>query len=298
MTALSHRAFSVHETLPIVDCAVQVRAEVTILRTSGSPEPSDLIQSVSRALRILETVGRSKRGLSVKQIARRCDLGLSTTYHLVRTLAYEGYLIRCTDGVYLPGLEVADRFRELTAAFKAPESSQLALRRIAGTTGRSHYLARFVNGHVAITGVAEGSRSPHLEDLVVGFDEAAHATALGKALLSTLDDHKRAQYLTVVGMRPYTRSTIVDPQQWEYDLGLLRQRGLFIEQEQYRDNVACAAVVVSGGGDLTPRMVLASAMSVDEFRRNEQAIHGQMLGAARSLATAVANSPDPSPLPL
>lgn len=298
MTALSYRAFSVHETLPIVDCAVQVRAEVTILRTNGSPEPSDLIQSVSRALRILETVGRSKRGLSVKQIARRCDLGLSTTYHLVRTLAYEGYLIRCTDGVYLPGLEVADRFRELTAAFKPPESSQLALRRIAGTTGRSHYLARFVNGQVAITGVAEGPRSPHLEDLVVGFDEAAHATALGKALLSTLDDGKRSNYLSIVGMRPYTRSTIVDTQQWEYDLALLRQRGLFVEQEQYRENVACAAVVLSGGNDLAPRLVLASAMSIDEFRRNEQAIHGQMLSAARNLAAAVASCPDPSPLPL
>ena len=54
-------------------------------------EPSDLIRSVSRALRVLESVGRAPRGLTVKQIARRCELTVATTYHLVRTLAYEGY---------------------------------------------------------------------------------------------------------------------------------------------------------------------------------------------------------------
>ncbi|HEX5741524.1 MAG TPA: helix-turn-helix domain-containing protein, partial [Pilimelia sp.] len=73
-------------------------------------EPSDLIRSVSRALRVLEAVGRAPRGLTVKQIARRCELTVATTYHLVRTLAYEGYVSRREDGTYVVGLEIADRF--------------------------------------------------------------------------------------------------------------------------------------------------------------------------------------------
>ncbi len=267
------------------------------MRTDGSQAPSDLIQSVSRALRILEAVGRSQRGLTVKQIARRCSLGLSTTYHLVRTLAYEGYLLRCTDGTYLPGLEVADRFREFTAAMRAPEDTTTGLRRAAGATGYSHFLARFVNGQVAITGVAEGPRSPHLEDLIVGFDEAAHATAIGKALLATLDAGRRKRYLSVVGMRPYTTSTIVDREQWEQDLAGLRRRGAFVERGQYRENVACAAMVISAADDAPP-MVLACSMSLDEFQRTEPTVLAQLGGVARSLAAAVANSPTPPPLPL
>ena len=78
-------------------------------------EPSDLIRSVSRALRVLESVGRAPRGLTVKQIARRCELTVATTYHLVRTLAYEGYVIRREDGTYIVGLEIADRYRDLLA---------------------------------------------------------------------------------------------------------------------------------------------------------------------------------------
>ena len=53
-------------------------------------EPTDLIRSVSRALRVLEQVTQAERPLTVKVIARRCGLNLSTTYHLVRTLAAWG----------------------------------------------------------------------------------------------------------------------------------------------------------------------------------------------------------------
>src|SRR3954470_19685454 len=94
-------------------------------------EPSDLIRSVSRALRVLEAVGQSPRGLTVKQIARRCELTTATTYHLVRTLAYEGYVMRREDGTYIVGLQVADRFRELTAALRGPQQVQDVLRRAA-----------------------------------------------------------------------------------------------------------------------------------------------------------------------
>lgn len=268
------------------------------MRADGTQAPSDLIQSVSRALRILEAVGRSKSGLTVKQIARRCDLGLSTAYHLVRTLTYEGYLLRGADGVHTPGLEVADRFRELAAAVEPPADTNQGLRRAAGETGYSHYLARFVSGKVAITGVAEGPRSPHLEDLVVGFDEAAHATAVGKALLSTLDSGRRRRYLSVVGMRPYTRSTIVDREQLEYDLVGLRSRGAFVELGQYREGVACVATVIESRDNSAPRMVLASAMSAQEFTRQEPAVLHRLSGVARSLAAAVANTPEPPPMPL
>ena len=64
---------------------------------ADSERPDDFVQSVGRALRILETVSECA-ALPVKAVARRCRLNLSTTYHLVRTLAYEGYLVRLPDG--------------------------------------------------------------------------------------------------------------------------------------------------------------------------------------------------------
>lgn len=67
--------------------------------------PDDFVQSVSRALRVLETVS-AEPGLPVKAIARRAGLNISTTYHLARTMEYEGYLQRRPDGSYQLGPQV------------------------------------------------------------------------------------------------------------------------------------------------------------------------------------------------
>ena len=77
-------------------------------RDMGS-RPTDLIQSVSRALRVLEQVTWADHPLPVKVIARQCGLNLSTAYHLVRTLSYEGYLERHPDGGYTVGPQLAKR---------------------------------------------------------------------------------------------------------------------------------------------------------------------------------------------
>lgn len=250
-------------------------------------EPSDLIRSVSRALRVLEAVGQSDRGLTVKQIARRCQLTVATTYHLVRTLAYEGYVIRREDGTYIVGLEVADRFRELVAAFRGPTALSDGLRRAAAETGYSHYLAKFVGSRVAITGVAEGPRSPHVEDLVPGFDDGAHATALGKALLSTLNPEQRWRFLKETGMRAYTPHTLVSLEALDADLAAGERRGMHVEINQFRTGLACAAVLVVADRDPEHRLVLACALPATDLMTSARVVRTRLVATAHSLAEAL-----------
>ncbi|WP_018217161.1 IclR family transcriptional regulator [Salinispora vitiensis] len=247
-------------------------------------EPSDLIRSVSRALRVLESVGRAPKGLTVKQIARRCELTVATTYHLVRTLAYEGYVIRREDGTYIVGLEIADRYRELVSAFRGPPTVGESLRRAVLDTGYSHFLGRFVGGQVAITAVTEGPRSPHLEDLVPGFDEGAHATALGKALLATLTTEQRLRYLRENGMRPFTTGTLTTTEAFETDLAAGERRGMQLELGQYRPGVACAAVLVSADKDVERRVALACALPAGEMMASARVVRAKLLATARSIA--------------
>ncbi|MFU8851707.1 IclR family transcriptional regulator [Micromonospora sp. SL1-18] len=251
-------------------------------------EPSDLIRSVSRALRVLESVGRAPRGLTVKQIARRCELTVATTYHLVRTLAYEGYVIRREDGTYIVGLEVADRYRELVTAFRGPPAVGESLRRAAVDTGWSHYLGRFVGGQVAVTAVAEGPRSPYLEDLVPGFDEGAHATALGKSLLATLTPEQRLRYLREFGMRPFTSATLTTPEAFEADLAAGERRGMQLELGQFRQGVACAAVLVAPDKDIERRVALACALPAAEMMTSARVVRAKLLSTARAIADGLA----------
>jgi DNA-binding IclR family transcriptional regulator len=238
-------------------------------------------------LRVLEAVGQTSRGLTVKQIARRCDLTTATTYHLIRTLAYEGYVTRRDDGTYTVGLEVADRFRELVMAFQAPPTVMDVLRRTAGESGFSHYLGGFIGGQVAITATAEGLRSPHTEDLIPGFDEGAHATALGKALLATLSTDHRARFLKEQGMRSYTDLTFTEPEALEADLTAGERRGVHIELAQFREGVGCAAVVVNADRDPQRRIVLACAMPADHLADRGPQTRDHLLATARQVAAAL-----------
>ncbi|WP_027645100.1 IclR family transcriptional regulator [Salinispora oceanensis] len=250
-------------------------------------EPSDLIRSVSRALRVLESVGRAPKGLTVKQIARRCELTVATTYHLVRTLAYEGYVIRREDGTYIVGLEIADRYRELVSAFRGPPAVGESLRRAVFDTGYSHFLGRFVGGQVAITAATEGPRSPYLEDLVPGFDEGAHATALGKALLATLTTEQRLRYLRENGMRPFTTGTLTTIEAFEADLVAGERRGMQLELGQYRPGVACAAVLVSADKDVERRVALACALPAGEMMTSARVVRAKLLATARGIADSL-----------
>ena len=254
-------------------------------------EPSDLIRSVSRALRVLEAVGAAPRGLTVKQIARRCDLTTATTYHLVRTLAYEGYVIRREDGTYIVGLEIADRFRELTAAFRGPADTMDALRRSATETGYSHYLGRFIGGQIVISCLAEGPQSPYVEDLVPGFDDGAHATALGKALLATLSADQRLRYVKDWGMRVFTPTTFTQPEALETDLAAGERRGMQVEINQYRPGLGCAAVTVRNDRDPERRLVLACAMPAEHLVANAQAVRVKLATAARRVAASLDEGP-------
>lgn len=246
-------------------------------------EPSDRIQSVSRALRVLEVVGEAPEGLPAKVVARRCGLNLSTAYHLLRTLTFEGYLTRTPTGDYALGLEIADRFRDLMATLARPPQAGTVLRHLAETTGHTAYLARFVDGRVAIAQVVEAPGSPPLEDLIPGFDEGAHATALGKALLSTLPPHARHDYLRETGLRPFTPATIRRPDALDEELAGVAD-GVFTEQGQYRDAVSCAAVLVPTSREDDPWWAIAVSAAADVFTRRAPALRAALREAAGRLA--------------
>jgi DNA-binding IclR family transcriptional regulator len=213
---------------------------------SQGREPTDLIRSVSRALRIIEEVSGSPRPLPVKVIARRCQINLSTAYHLIRTLCYEGYLVRLPNGGYVAGSKVAERFHDLMGSLHRPAPARAVLRHLADATGHSAYLAGISGGRLVVVDVVEGAHSPWLEDLQPGLETAAHATAVGRALLNTMPGKARSRLLSEHGLRPFTPNTVTEPGQIEYELSALHPGDLVTEHGQFRDEVCCASVAVHG----------------------------------------------------
>lgn len=205
--------------------------------------PEDFVQSVGRAIRVLEVVG-SCPGLPVKAIARRSGLNISTTYHLVRTLAYEGYLVRLPDGTYAIGDSVARRFHDLVSSLERPPAAATVLGQLCDRTRLSCYLGLLKDERVTVVEVAEAPGSPYLEDFEVGLDVSAHATALGKALLGALPPRHRHTFLRNHELRPWTPQTHTDPEALQRELATVRAGTPVTEHGEFRDGIACAAALV------------------------------------------------------
>ena len=80
-------------------------------------EPSGLIGSAQRALRVLEVVAAAGDPLTAKAVARRAGFKLGTTYHLLNTLAHEGYLVRVGHG---RGFRLGHKLGSLSAPSGVP----------------------------------------------------------------------------------------------------------------------------------------------------------------------------------
>lgn len=221
----------------------------------GDTRRPTLIASVQRALRLVEAVAAHPNGAPAKQLAREAGLPLATAYHLLRTLAHEGYASRMPDGVWVLG----DRFEALRDQSKTQQAlarirpTLLALRDELGVA--SYFGVHDDDGEIRVVDIADGPRTPRV-DLWVGFDEAAHATAIGKCVLGQLDDEARQDYLSRHPLVDLTPNTITE--QRALIRSVASAQGLTLDHEEYAIGTDCAAVPVA---DATGMIVGALAVS-------------------------------------
>lgn len=199
-----------------------------------------LIGSVQRALRLVDIVANSPRPVPVKTLAARTGLTPGTTYNLVRTLVHEEYLVSEPDGLVL-----GDNF----PAFRTQSDAggvffahvRAALRQATEEVGATAYLSRYRDGELHLVDIVDAVRSPRI-DLWVGLDSSAHATALGKQILTDLSCGERADYLSRHPLEELTPRTIKDRRALLAELEL--SRGFSVDREEYAIGNACVAVPV------------------------------------------------------
>lgn len=218
---------------------------------AGDQSPT-LIQSVQRALRILETVGALEERAQAKELARVVGLSLSTTYHLLRTLTHEGYLKRLDDGGYVIGpafSQVASQNRMASVLVR----SRPAMQALRDELRSPVYLALYHEGEIAVVEIVDSPKIPSI-DLWVGIHDSAHATALGKCILGALDEERRRDYLARHPLNQLTRHTVTDRRVLE---SVIHKSSHFARDDQeYAVGVHCLATPV-----VTPELIGAVAVA-------------------------------------
>ncbi|WP_406688756.1 IclR family transcriptional regulator [Saccharopolyspora sp. ID03-671] len=200
-------------------------------------EPT-LIASVQRALRLLEVVGQHPSGITAKCLARNTGLALPTTYHLLRTLVHEGYLTKLDDGAFIVGEQVAG-LHDAAQAQQLRSTIRSTMIELREDLSAATYLARYDDGEVLVDEIVDSPRTPRV-DAWVDFRQAAHATAVGKCLLSGLSKDERTDHFRRHPPEGLTPRTITGLR----DLVEAPRSALVTDTEEYSLGTACLAAPI------------------------------------------------------
>ncbi|MET8937930.1 IclR family transcriptional regulator C-terminal domain-containing protein [Streptomyces rubiginosohelvolus] len=208
----------------------------------AGPEPT---VSVRQDLRLLEAAGAHPDGASVKQLARAAGLPELTARRLLHELARDGYLDELDDGAFAlrergPRLPAADN------GLASQERIRPLLSSLRDSLSAAVYLTLYDEGEIRVLEIVDSPRAPRV-NVWVSFQEAGHATALGKSVLRELDPEARANYLSRHALADLTPRTITRREELLRELDAASSGPVSMDRGEYSRGTTCAAVPVYSG---------------------------------------------------
>lgn len=216
-------------------------------RQGGSP---GTVQSVSRALDLLDAVVRSEGSVGVSELAASSGLPVGTVHRLLGALTVKGYVRHDPEArrysVGHAALELGGRIRQRNGL---PDQAEPYLRELVELTGESANLA-ILDGEAAMY-VAHVASSRTVRMFTEAGNRAPlHASGTGKVLLASLPDERRDVLLDLLALERHTPQTITDQGELLRELDRVRRSGVALDNGEFEEGVSCIAVPVrdvSGG---------------------------------------------------
>ncbi|MEU8566277.1 IclR family transcriptional regulator C-terminal domain-containing protein [Streptomyces cyaneofuscatus] len=237
----------------------------------AGPEPTE---SVQRDLRLLEAAGAHPTGAPAEQLAREAELPLVMAEGHLRALTEDGYLSELDDGAFA----LADRGPSPGAGVGAgawTQSIRPLLTSLRDGLSAAAYLTLYDEGEIRLLQIVDSPQTPRV-DLWVGFEDAGHATALGKSVLGGLDEEARANYLSRHPLADLTSHTITRREELLRELESPPMAPLARDREEYRRGTTCVAVRVYCGDQVGS---LGISFRSDRMYRTSE-VRAQLLSSA------------------
>lgn len=230
------------------------------------------VQSVERALDILEFLSRSEDEVGVGEIGAGTGLPTGTAHRLLGTLASRGYIHRNVRtrryGLGLKSLTMAIATRERLAPLALPFLEKLMQ----------------VSQETANLAILEGNTMMYIEQvspperMLRIFTEPGnrvplHSSGTGKVLLAYQPPRLIEFIVGRAGLTRQTTTTITDPGQLRSELRNIRRDGYAVDFEEQEEGVRCLAAPVFGpDGEIFASISLSGPASRLHARRIEELV--------------------------
>jgi IclR family transcriptional regulator, acetate operon repressor len=266
------------------------------------------VQSVDRALQIIETLAEDDEGYRLSDLAVRTGLSTSTAHRLLTTLEKRRFVqFDRTESKWHVGAQSFAVGATFTRRRNFVALAMPYLRKLRDQTRETANLAVVDDASIIVLTRVE-SREIMRSLTKVGGRVAMVASGVGKAVLATYADEDVSAIIRRHGMPRLTEKSIVRASDLFRELATIREQGYAVDDEEARMGLRCvAAVVFNDCGEpqaaisvsgLTSRVTLERlpelGRAVREVAAELTAAIGGVLPVRKSAAVGLAVGREPS----
>jgi DNA-binding IclR family transcriptional regulator len=226
---------SAHATAP--KSGTLPRGDRISVGTNDGPAASPL-QTVDRALQVLDLFGPAQADISTVEVARELGIDRSIASRLLGALESRGYVTQDeTTQRYCLGLRALDLGAFYLQSHRLVAAASPHLELLASATSGTANVFLLDSGNAVR--LASYPARPMTRLRV-----PAHCTAAGKVLLAALDDTSLALHLQHFGLLAQTPRTVTTAEALRQELARVREQGYALEREENILGRGCIAAPV------------------------------------------------------
>ncbi|NLK22274.1 MAG: IclR family transcriptional regulator [Epulopiscium sp.] len=204
----------------------------------------DIVQSVDRTLSILEVLSDYDDGLGVADISAKLDLHKSTVHRLLSTLIIKGYVEQNSENSrYKITLKLFELGSKRISNMDILEIARPYLKELMEKTNEVVHLVIRENTDIIYIDKVESKTTIRMHSRI-GRRSPAYCTAVGKAILSGLDDKKIEKIWEESDIKQYTPFTIINLEDFKRELKSIREKGFAVDEEENELDVRCVGASI------------------------------------------------------
>ena len=245
------------------------------------------IQSLERALDILECFSFQKRELSLSDIVQMTGLNKTTVKRITANLLSRDYLRQnSANKRYTLGMRLFEFGGIIFSSLSLRESSIDPMNRLQKLTDATVLLGTEMDRQLVYIDKREGGGMIRvLSD--IGWRRPLHYGMLGMTLMAYLDPEKIREILEETPLIAHTPYSITDRDAFSLRLEKIRNNGYVLEKEETVEGIIGIAAPIK---DYSRRVVAAVGIAVSTARRHSERELNQLVKLVRNAADEVSGN--------
>jgi IclR family acetate operon transcriptional repressor len=264
--------------------AIEIAPDSIVPRPPTDRSERHSIQSVDRAVTLLEAIAEAGGETTLTELSQRTKLNISTCHHLLSTLVHRGYVAKVpVRRSYALGARVLFLANACLRQVDLPARALPFIEKINEQTGETVHLAVLQGDAMMKVAKREARHPVRVDTGALGKTDAPHATATGKAMLAWLPEDDMRRVLSH-GLARFTPKTITEWPALIEALRHVRRNGYAIDDEEYQPGVICIGAAIRDHNGAVVGAISASTPTMRASEAHLTLVREQVTSAVRALS--------------